>query len=155
MIIQRWQSLLLLLTTALMACFMFVSLGQLQTFDVTYNFTSLGFFPEGEATGGAAPGTYYTWIFFIVSMLGVLLPFICIFLFKNLALQMRVCLVTLLFEIADIAVAFSTGYNTIEGGTMQWSPNVGCAFVAIATTILAYYCMRGDRNKLRSIDRLR
>ena len=43
---------MLLLVCALMGCFTFISLGQIQTTDFTFNFTTLGFFSEGNPTNG-------------------------------------------------------------------------------------------------------
>ncbi len=68
MVIQRWQSVLLLIAVIVMAAFTFMSLGQIQLPEYTLNFTTLGFYIEGEATNGAATGyVANTWLFFIVS----------------------------------------------------------------------------------------
>ena len=52
MVIQRWQSVLLLIAAVVMGCFTFMSLGQVQLPDYTCNFTTLGFDIEGIATDG-------------------------------------------------------------------------------------------------------
>jgi hypothetical protein len=44
MVIQRWQSVLLLVAAVAMATFSFLSLGQIQLSDYTLNFTTLGFY---------------------------------------------------------------------------------------------------------------
>lgn len=156
MVIQRWQTLLLLLTAGLMACFTFLSLGQVQTADYTFSFTTLGFCYEGEATGGAPTGyLIHTWYFFIISLMSIILPLIDIFLFKNLRLQKRVCLVSLIFIIATMATGASLGYGCIEGGSIGWSEIVLAPFIAIVTTVLAWYCMQRDHKLLQSADRLR
>ena len=80
MVIQRWQSVLLLVAAVVMGCFTFCSLGQVQTTDFTYNFTSLGFSQEGIATGGVDVN-YHTWYFFVLSLTTVSLLLIDIFLF--------------------------------------------------------------------------
>lgn len=155
MIIQRWQSVLLLIAAAVMACFTFLSLGQVTTTDITYNFTSLGFWPEGVPTEGAEPQRIHTWYFFMVSLTTLVLLVVDIFLFKNLRWQKTVCLVCLLFIVASACVAACLGYACIEGGYMGWSSVAICPFIAIFATILAYNRMSADQRLLRAADRLR
>lgn len=89
MVIQRWQSLLLLVAAAVMGCFSFCSLGQIQTADFTYNFTSMGFYQEGIPTNGVSAQIFHTWYLFAVTFTSMLLLLIDIFLFKNLPLQKK------------------------------------------------------------------
>lgn len=154
MVIQRWQSVLLLVAAAVMGCFTFCSIGQVQTTDYTYDFTSLGFFQEGEATGGVVEN-FRTWYFFALSLTTTLLLLIDIFLFKNLPLQKKVCLVGILFTIASGATALCLGYNAIEGGTVGWNAVVICPLIALVGAILAYGCMVRDHNRLKAVDRIR
>ena len=73
MVIQRWQSVLLLIVAALMGSFTFLSLGQIQMPEESLNFTTLGFEIEGIATDGAQSGfRAHTWIFFIVSLMSAI-----------------------------------------------------------------------------------
>lgn len=156
MVIQRWQSVLLLLTVALMACFTFLSLGQVQTTDYTYNFTCLGFAIEGEPTGGALSGLQiYTWLLFCISIVTIILPFVTIFLYKNLSLQKKLCLVEVLFIIAAIVLAGYEGYCEFPGFSCSWSSLAIAPFLALITTIMAWRCIRKDHNLLKSVDRIR
>lgn len=155
MIIQRWQSLLLLMAVAVMACFTFLSLGQFTTTDLTYNFNSLGFHPEGMPTDGSEPVEIKTWYFFMLSLTTTVILFIDIFLFNNLRLQKRVCLVCMLFIIASAAVAGCLGYACFNKGYMGWSTVAICPFIAIVATILAYNRMSADQRLLRASERLR
>lgn len=156
MVIQRWQSVLLLIAAVMMACFAFMSLGQVQTADFTFNFTSLGFCYEGEATDGAPTGwLMHTWYFFIVSILTIVIPLIAIFLYRNLALQMRVCLFEILFIIADMAICGVVGYNSIEGGTISWSAAICAPVIALIAVIMAWNRIKSDRDRLRAVDRIR
>lgn len=156
MVIQRWQSLLLLIAGVMMACFTFCSLGQVQTTDFTFNFTSLGFTYEGEATEGAPTGTFLsTWYFFTLSVTTVIILILDIFLYKNLDLQKKICLVSVLLIIASTATGACIGYNAIENGEIGWS-SVACApFIALIATLLAYSCMQSDHRKLKAVDRIR
>lgn len=154
MVIQRWQSLLLLVAAVVTGCFTFCSLGQVQTPEFTYNFTSLGFFQEGIPTGGAVEN-YHTWYFFALSLTTTILLLLDIFLYRNLDVQKRVCLVALLFEIASAATAGCIGYTAFGGAGVSWSSVVLCPLIGVVAILLAYGCMRRDQNKLRAADRIR
>lgn len=154
MVIQRWQSVLLLVAAGVMAAFTFMSLGQVQTPEITYNITTMGFAPEGVSTDGAQ-ACVSTWYFFILSLLTVLVPLIAIFTFKRTSLQKTLCLVNVLFLIAVYAVGALTGYNTFDGGTVGWSSLIIAPLLAICATIMAYNRIRSDERLLRSADRLR
>lgn len=156
MVIQRWQSLLLLCACALMACFTFVSVGQFQTQDFTLNFTTLGISYEGIPTNGAPSGYYeHTWYLFAPSLLSAVLAFIAIFCYKNLPLQKRICLVDVLVVIATCASVAKVGYTPIEGATVSWSWMVCFPVVAIVALIMAYRYIQKDHKLLLSVDRLR
>lgn len=156
MVIQRLQSLCLLIGVVMMCLFSFYSLGQVQTHDFTFNFNTLGFQYEGEATDGAPTGTFIsTLYFFITSITTTLIMLIDIFLFKNLNLQKRVCLVCVLLVIACISIAASLGYTAIEGHSVSWSSVAFSPFIALAACIAAYYLMVSDQKKLRAADRIR
>lgn len=155
MVIQRWQSLLLLVAAALMCCFTFCSLGQIQTTDYTFNFTSLGFYQEGIPTDGVPDSVSHTWYFFAISLTTTILLLIDIFLFKNLPLQKKVCLLCALLIIASVAVGACLGYGFAEGSHIGWSATVFCPMIALVADIMAWWCMQRDHNKLRAADRIR
>lgn len=156
MVIQRWQSVLLLITVALMACFTFLSLGQVQTTDYTYNFTTLGFAIEGEPTGGAPSGIQiYTWFLFFLSLASTIIPFIAIFLYRNLPLQKKVCLVEIVFLLATIVVGGLEGYKEFDGAVCQWSTLVMAPFLSLITMIMAWTLINKDHRLLKSVDRIR
>lgn len=156
MVIQRWQSVLLFFAAVMMAVFTFSSLGQVQTEAYTFNFTSLGFTYEGEATDGAPSGFFLrTWYFFILSLATVVITLLDIFLFKNFRLQKRVCLIAILFSIAAAAVAAGLGYCAVEGACVSWSTMAFCPLLSVIADLMAYRCISRDERLLRSVDRLR
>lgn len=156
MVIQRWQSVLLLVAAVIMGCFTFMSLGQVQMQDFTLNFTTLGFKIEGEAVNGAETGYYMmTWAFFAVSVMSALLPLINIFLFNNLPLQKRMCLIEILFLVAVSAIGVGYGYYGIEGESVSWSTLAAAPLIALIADIMAYNRIRSDHRKLLSVDRFR
>ncbi len=156
MVIQRWQSLLLLISAVMMAVFTFCSIGQISTEDFTFNFTSWGLTYEGEATDGAPTGTYLsTWYFFTVSLTSAILLLIDIFLYGNLPLQKKVAWIGIIFIVTASAIAASLGYTAVEGGSISWSGVVICPLIALCGTLLALNRIQSDHNKLRSVDRIR
>lgn len=156
MVIQRWQSVLLFIAAAVMACFTFMSLGQVQLTDYSLNFTTLGFTYEGIATDGAPTGyAFHTWPFFIVSLLSFLLPFINIFLFKNLRLQKRVCVIEVFFLLAVLAIGCTYGYYHFADAQVSWSSLIVAPLLALIADVLAYNRICRDHRLLRAADRLR
>ena len=156
MVIQRWQSVVLLITVALMACFTVLSLGQVQTMNYSYNFTSWGFTIEGTPTGDSASGTViYTWFLFIVCVMSAILPFITIFLYKNLPLQKKMCLVEVLFILSAICIAGWEGYKGMPGGECQWSSLALAPFLSLILMIMAWGLINKDHRLIRSVDRIR
>ncbi len=156
MVIQRWQSVLLLVAAVMMGVFSFASLGQVQTTEFSLNFTSLGFTYEGETTDGAPSGYFlHTWYFFILSIVTSFLYILDIFLFKNFRLQKSVCAVAILFTIASAAVAAGIGYCSVEGYQVSWSSVALCPLLALIAAIMGLRAIRRDEALLRSVDRLR
>lgn len=156
MVIQRLQSLILLVAVILMVVFSFCSLGQVQTPDYTFNFKATGFYYEGIATDGAQTGTFIsTWYFFITSITTAVVMLIDIFLYKNLQLQKKVCLVCVLLAIACIAIAATLGYTAVEGYSVSWSSVVINPIVSLFGCVAAYTLMQSDQKKLRAADRIR
>ncbi|MDE5795538.1 MAG: DUF4293 domain-containing protein, partial [Muribaculaceae bacterium] len=112
MVIQRWQSVLLLIAAVAMCCFTFMSLGQVQTSEYTLNFTTLGYTYEGVATDGGVSGYYeHTGFLFVLSLVATLLPLVSIFMFKRLSLQVRMCVVAILVLLATGAYCGVSGYT--------------------------------------------
>lgn len=153
MVIQRWQSVLLLCAVVVMGCFSFLSLGSVNTQDFTYNFTALGFFPEGTPTGGVIPESVSTWYFFAVSLLSAILPLIAIFSFKNFRLQKNLCLITILLLVCVVCIGAMLAY----GGdySVSWSSLVCAPFIAVIATMMALQRIKADQRLLKSADRLR
>ena len=147
---------MLLITVALMACFTFLSLGQFQTPDYTLNFNTLGFCIEGKSTGGAESGYVdHTWFLFIISLMATILPFIAIFLYKNLPLQKRICLIEILFILSAICIAGWEGYRGVEGADCSWSSLAMAPFLALILMIMAWTFINKDHKLLKSVDRIR
>ena len=147
---------MLLITVALMACFTFLSLGQVQTQMFSYNFTTLGFSIEGTPDPGTPGGTpIHTWFLFIVSLMTIIIPFITIFLYKNLPLQKRMCLIEILFLLSTICIAGWEGYRGMPGGECQWTSLAMAPFLALILMVFSWGLINRDHRLIRSADRIR
>lgn len=155
MVIQRWQSVLLLIAAVMMGIFSCGSLGQFQLTDYTLQFFPWGIFSEGVPTDGARNISIPTIYLEIISVLSALLFFIDIFLYKKLSLQKKVCLVAILTTAATIATGAIIGYTAVDGAVCSWSSLVISPFVALIGGWLAVRFISSDQAKLRSADRLR
>lgn len=157
MVIQRWQTVLLFIAAALMACFTFIPFGIVSTTDVTYNLTGLGFYPQGVPTDADPPVVIHTWYLFMICITTIVLLLIDIFLYKNIRFQQKVCMVSILFIIAAGSVGGLLGFVSFrqEGFELWWKTTALCPFIALFTAILAYYRMAQDYSLLRAADRLR
>lgn len=157
MVIQRWQTVLLFLAAAVMACFTFLPIGTITTLDYTFNLTGLGFYEQGIPTDGRAPIVIHTWYFFMLSITTMVVLLLDIFLFKNLKLQQRVCMVAILFIVAECCVAGLLGFWAFreDGGHIFWRTTIICPIIALLSTIFAYYRMAQDYALLKAADRLR
>lgn len=156
MVIQRWQSVLLLAASVVMGCFTFCSLGQITTDLYTFDFTTYGLTYEGVATEGAPSGSFlHTWYLFALSLMSAIIPFIAIFCFKNFALQKRLCLIEILFLVATSACCALIGYNAVEGSTIGWSTLICAPLIALCADLLAYRRIRNDENLIKSASRFR
>lgn len=156
MVIQRWQSLLLLAAAVIMGCFTFLPIAQINTADYTYCLSSVGFAVESESPNGSAVGVAaYTWYFFAISLMSVLLIFINIFLFSNLKRQKRMCLISALFIIAAFATEISLALNTFDNYEISWNFMMFSPLAAMLAVIVAYWLISKDDKTLRAVDRIR
>lgn len=138
MVIQRWQTVFLLLAAICMALVSSLSLGT-------------GTLPCGD-TGDLSPLTFQP--LFIVNILVTVLLVIDIFLFKNLKLQKKVALVSILLEIVSIVILGLLMLPPLEYiNEMSWTATLPP--VALVFTILARQRMAADERLLKSYDRIR
>lgn len=140
MVIQRWQSLFLLIAAVLMAVATFYSpLAQ----SVAADGTPTAIFMKD------AP------ILVIVGSLVTALLCLSIFMYKNLRRQM---LMTLLSIVLICVVAVTGAFILFRQDALagiEWSGAVLLLLAAVVLAIAAYRFMRRDHNLLRSADRLR
>ncbi|MBO5234818.1 MAG: DUF4293 domain-containing protein [Alistipes sp.] len=152
--IQRIQTLYLLIATALMAVTIFTPMAQF--FDGTQEYT-LTAFALKDAAGVTAQPTIYMGI--LLALAGVL-PFIVIFLFKNRQLQIRLCAAEIVLLVGSLVVMGIYYYlsarlfDSVNGlGNLKLGvimPLLSIVFVALATRAIFR-----DEVLVRSLDRIR
>ena len=152
--IQRIQTLYLLIATALMAVTIFTPMAQF--FDGTQEYTLTAFALKDAAAVTAQP-TIYMGI--LLALAGVL-PFIVIFLFKNRQLQIRLCAAEIVLLVGSLVVMGIYYYlsarlfDSVNGlGNLKLGvimPLLSIVFVALATRAIFR-----DEVLVRSLDRIR
>jgi hypothetical protein len=155
MVIQRWQSLFLLLAGVAMAVFTFSSLGEFHSANTIFGFNTWGVHPIGKVAEGAQELSLNTLYLAMLSAISALLPLIGIFLFRNLKRQKKVCSISILLNIATVICVALLGNMAVADATIQWSPIV---FAPLAAAVLCFMARKGivrDYNLIASADRIR
>ena len=129
MVIQRLQSLLLLLSAV---------------FSIVYLFIPFGYAPEG-VTPLCCPALW------IVTVLAAALTLVDIFLFKNTALQRKLIIACVLLLVAVAVLSLLPVFR----GEMAIGAGDLLLVGALINLGFAYRCIRADERLLRSLDRLR
>ena len=152
--IQRIQSLYLLIATALMAGTLFSPIAHVVTANGdTLTLTAFSWF--GGSIG-------YAWVFALLFGVAALLPFLTIFLFKNRKRQIGLCaaedvlqlgsiLVIALFYWLIIPDIFPAG--ALISKSFGWAPIL--PIIALIPTFLAGRAIFKDEVLVRSLDRIR
>lgn len=149
MVIQRIQSIYLLIAVILMVVFAFFPALSFELADKTVLY--------GALESGRAGSMHINPLLITLVILIAFLAFIDIFLFKNLQRQMTVCFVDIIIGIAMLIAiciqAFVIGNR--EGWTVTWQWYVLLPVLSIIFLMLAHKAMANDKKKLRDADRLR
>lgn len=133
MVIQRWQSLYLLVASVMMGFYCFLPMAN------------------------TAEGVMYAYNikpYLVVNVLIALLLFISIFLYRNLSKQKTVVKVNLLLMVISAVSGGLIVYN-YGGATINLSGAVLLILASIVITILAYTRILSDEKLLKSYDRIR
>ncbi len=140
MVIQRFQSLILLLSAVVMGIFSFAPLANL-TSDDAIQLTAMGMQSE------------QTIYLFIISLLTTILPAINIFMYKNLSLQKKICWINVMILLCVSIISLAKIY--FSELAFEVSPIAFAPICAIILLIIAVKLIKNDENKLKSYDRLR
>ena len=149
MVIQRIQSVYLLIAVVLMVVFAFVPALTFELADKTVLY--------GALETGRAGNLHINPLLITLIILISLLAFIDIFLYKNLQRQMTVCFVDIIIGLAMLVAigiqAFVVGNR--EGWTVSWQWYVLLPVLSIIFLMMAHKAMSRDKKKLLDADRLR
>ena len=97
--IQRRQTIYMLLTVILSALLFFMPLASFNINDNIMRFTIFGIQNPIE---GVSLSTTYTWPLVVLTILMTLVPLVAIFLYKKRELQVRLCRLSMLFNIVFV-----------------------------------------------------
>ena len=149
MVIQRIQSLYLLIAVILMVVFAFFPALTFELADKTVLY--------GALETGRADNLHINPLLFTLIALISFLAIVDIFLYKNLQRQMTVCFVDIIIGLAMLIAigvqAFVVGNR--EGWTVSWQLYVLLPVLSIIFLMMAHKAMSRDKKKLRDADRLR
>lgn len=149
MVIQRIQTLFLLIATVLLVVFYFIPFGY---WNVVDGFADLGLAPLKASVQPAL--AVPVWV-------AAVLTFVAIFLFKKASLQKCTIILSIIATLASIVMVIyllTKGYVYTEDGvtiTAQWGCGGLFLVVAVIMQIAAYRGVCADQKLLRSYDRLR
>lgn len=151
--IQRVQTIFLLLATALLATTLFVPLAELNSETASYLLDATGV----ETLAEKAQSVYPTWAVFAVLAVGALLPLETIFLYKNRALQIRVCLLNaaLILVFYLLFLYYWSMIRTELAVTTSFLSTLCMPVAALALIFMAIRRIRNDEKLIRSADRIR
>lgn len=149
MVIQRIQTLYLIIAIILMAVFAF--------------FPALTFelggrqFVYGALEAGKVGVTHIDPLMLMLVILICVLAFIDIFLYKNLQRQMTVCFVDIIIGLAMLVAIGIEAYIVTgkEGLVLTWQWYLVLPILSIIFLMLAHRAMSRDKKMLRDSDRLR
>jgi len=140
MVIQRLQSLFLLIASVLMLLFIFV-------------------IPVATVHSGDTVTTVYVKDIIellVINAIVAILLFVSIFLFKNIKMQIKVTLCTIMLLVVGMATGtFILSNNMPEGTEITWVGSAIITVFALLFALAAWNRMRRDYKTLRDYDRLR
>lgn len=143
MVIQRIQSLFLLVACVLMVLFIIV--------------VPVAYTPDATAASSVT-SVYVTDVteLLVINAIVAALLFVCIFLFKNLKMQIKATLLTIMLLVVSMATgAFILSAKMPEGTEVAWTGSAIITALALVFALAAWSRMRRDHRTLRSLDRLR
>jgi hypothetical protein len=151
--IQRIQSLWLLLISAALLAVLFLPIGIFRTPDGMYECTAFALKQEGSRTLLDWP----VWLIGYTSIASAVLAFITIFLYKKRNLQMIFCwinaLIMLTITIGFIAIIVY--FKKVMGAWAGYGPGLLMPLAGLILDFLAIYGIRKDEKLVKSWDRIR
>lgn len=152
--LQRIQTVYLLLVVALMTTTLFLPLATIQSGSELYSFNATGVNSTGESVELLFP----TWSVFALTAIIALLAFVAIFMYKTRIKQMRICIFNTFLMLGFYGLFFFFIYK-FKGEIENFSFSVKFALsLPLVSLILNYLAIRNigaDEALVRSLNRLR
>jgi hypothetical protein len=149
--IQRIQSLYLLLITALLIAVLFIPFGVFRTSSGVYEYTAFSI--------GGTSGKFILplWSLPLLSILSALMAFVTIFFYKKRKLQIRLCLVNvfLIVVLFLISVAMIFFFQNNTPSVFSLGFGLALPLISIILDFLTISAIRKDENLVKSWDRIR
>ena len=154
--IQRIQTVYLLLVAGLFFALLFLPLAVIQSSDVLYLFEVTGL----KRLTLERELVYPAWSLLAIDAIIILLSFVCIFMYKRRILQMRICIYNTLLMVGFCLLAgfyfwhFSQSSN-LPGLKINFRIWASFPVIAIILNYLAIRNIGADEAMVRSLERLR
>ena len=145
MVLQRWQSVFLLLAAIAMAVFTFMPVMGLATDNGVVTLSALGCDQEGVSS----------MVLLVLDCLSVILLLVTIFKYHDLKLQQRLCKVNILLLVAIIAFIVVMWLMQRGQAIAVLKPWIVLPFVALFFTMWASGRIKADRKLLSDSERIR
>lgn len=154
--IQRVQSIWLLLATLTLICMLFLPLITKNVNETEYSIYTTGLHQSLQGASGSGIKIELSIVPMALNIAAALFCFVSIFLFRNRSMQKKVILVAILIIIA-LCILCGINAQQLPGGISGTSVEAGTflPLVAALFSLLAIRGIRKDEQLLRSADRLR
>ena len=152
--IQRIQTVYLLVVVGLIVATLFLPLAVFQQGDALFALKTMGL----SSMIGEAEMVYQTWGLFVVTLLIAVIAFVTIFLFKNRVLQMRLCVFNAILMLGFYGFFAYLVYSikgNMEGVSMSVKFALSFPLIGLILDYLAIRNIGADEALVRSLDRLR
>lgn len=151
--IQRIQTVYLLIVVALSCCSLFLPTAEFLTADGIQ--LSLKYM---HVVGGATPYTdITTWVLFLLNVAVILVAGVTIFCYKNRPLQISLTAANMILFVGYYVLMGLLVYHYCDALSTDWHLRIPVVF-PLVNIILSYLALRGiikDEALVRSLDRLR
>ncbi len=151
--LQRIQTLFLLIALTLIAAMFFMPLAEFIIDGQVYVFT---YRDIGIGIAGAEP-LFKSYALAILLIVILLLILVTIFLFKNRRLQMRLCVYNMLLNLGFYGLFYFYYHQVVSTNQIIYSFAIASVFPLIAIILLwlAFRAIRKDEILVKSVDRIR
>lgn len=146
--IQRIQSLYLLVTAILSSALLAMPFAEIAKDGAIYVFNAKGIVADGVVKQSG-------WLIFVAIALIVLVHLISIFSYKNRPLQKKIVLVGMIALLSLFGLLFYYSYFSFEGAKISFQTGFTFPLVAVIIDYLAIRGINKDEALIRSIDRIR